>query len=125
MAQPVIVQGLRILIVDIVGGILGFPVWWYSRGLAGWFRFIWNWFKDYQDVLGVSVWVKNIFVPMYGSYDIAGRIVSFFMRSAMIVLRSIALVLLGMLSIVLILLYLVLPIIITFMVVYHIVGAIL
>ena len=119
MAQSVIGQGIKVFAVDLLGGLLGFPLWWYTKGLARFARFAWQWFQDYRAWLGVSIWVKNLFVPMYGSYDIVGRIVSFFMRLVMIVLRSIGLVITAVFFAVVLLLYILLPAAVTVMILYH------
>ena len=34
MMQNTAVLGLRYFAVDLFGGVLFFPVWWYTRGLA-------------------------------------------------------------------------------------------
>ena len=123
MAQPLIVQASKVLIVDLVGGILGFPFWWYGKGVKAWTGFVWDWFGTVRAQLGVQVWIKNIFVPMYGSYDIAGRLISFFMRVAMIVLRSIGLFLASGLLLVVYLSYFVLPVLVAGAVLYHGLGS--
>ena len=86
------------LVIDVIVGVVGFPLWWYTRGLVRFARFVWQTLADYQATLGIVVWVKNIFVPMYGSYDIPGRIISFFMRLAMILFRGIALIILFLIA---------------------------
>jgi hypothetical protein len=40
---------------------------------------------------GLSVWLANFFVPMYGQHDLAGRLVSVVMRFVVLVGRSIGL----------------------------------
>lgn len=122
MAQPVIVQATRILVVDLFGGAVGFPIWWYTKGVARWSRFIWDWYSGYRQQLAIGVWVKNIFVPMYGSYDIAGRLISFFMRVAMIVIRSVLLVFVTVFFAVVYLLYFLLPPAVVAGVLYHGIG---
>ena len=119
MAKSIIVQAGRILVVDLIGGAIGFPFWWYSKGLVRWTRFVWQWYTDYAAYLGVTVWVKNLFVPMYGSYDIPGRIISFFMRLVVIAARSVGMILLTILMIVIYLAYFVLPIAVVGMIVYN------
>ena len=93
-----------------------FPLWWYSRGLfvvlGGSFHSI----KEQQRNLALDIWLKNIFVPMYGQYDIAGRIISFFMRLAQIIGRSVALAVWTVIVAAGIGLWLVLPVVIA----YHI-----
>lgn len=124
MAQSLFTQGMKIATVDVVGGVIGFPLWWYGRGLAAWTRGVWEWWQGYRAAMSVWVWVRNIFVPMYGSYDIAGRIISFFMRVAMIVLRSVAVVLATIFLSAIFLAYLVLPLVVLALVLYHGLGII-
>ncbi|NQV12494.1 hypothetical protein HQ524_03955 [Candidatus Uhrbacteria bacterium] len=125
MAQSVATQGIKIFFVDLVGGLLGFPVWWYSKGLVRWVNGLKNFFAGYSSVLGVRVWVKNLFVPMYGSYDIGGRLISFFMRSVMIIIRSVGMMFLVVMTAILFAAYLILPIIVIGMVLYHGIGSVL
>jgi hypothetical protein len=68
-----------------------FPIWWYTFGMvraAKWCSFVLN---DGNDLLAPGIWIRNIFVPMFGQYDWQGRIISFFMRLIQIVFRSAAL----------------------------------
>ena len=37
-----------------------------------------------------ALWLKHFFVPMYGQYDFAGRVVSVFMRLAVLLGRGVA-----------------------------------
>lgn len=122
MSQPLLVQATKRLVIDTVMGVVGFPLWWYTRGLLQFARFVWRTLADYQAMLGIVVWVKNIFVPMYGSYDIVGRIISFFMRLAMIVLRGIALIILLIIAFAVVVAYLGLPILVALMILYHAFG---
>lgn len=110
--------------VDFFGGIIGFPLWWYGQGFARWTKGLWRLFSSYRATLGVSVWVKNLFVPMYGRRDIGGRIVSFFMRSAMIVIRSFVLVFVGLFFLLFLFVYLLAPLVVVAMLVYHLIGVI-
>jgi hypothetical protein len=78
--------------VDVIGSLVWFPVWWYTSGL---FRII----KGAKNALnlrlreyGFAIWIKNFFNPMYGQYDVTGRIVSVFMRLVVLIGRIIALV---------------------------------
>lgn len=65
-----------------------FPVWWYTRGLrlflgSTMVRTMWG----YQ-VSAVGVWMRNLFVPMYGDASVAGRVISFGLRVVMILVRG-------------------------------------
>ena len=124
MAQSIATQGIRIFFVDLIGGLIGFPVWWCTKGLVRWVKGLKRFFNGYRGVLGVGVWVKNLFVPMYGSYDIAGRFISFFVRLAMIVVRSFGWVFLVIITILLFAAYLIVPIIVIGMILYHSIGGI-
>jgi len=86
-------QLAKLLAVDLLGSVLWFPVWWYTRGLKkialGFLRSL-----QYRSAsYGLRIWVKNLFVPMYGQHDIQGKLVSFFMRLIVLIGRSLALAL--------------------------------
>jgi len=68
-----------------------FPLWWYSGGLVQALKWCFNLFLSGNDSLLPFVWLKNLFVPMYGQYDWQGRIISFLMRFVQFVFRSLAL----------------------------------
>lgn len=74
--------------LQAAGEILYFPVWWYSAGLLRAGRRLLDFWLDQEKILGVGVWVQNIFVPMYGQRDWAGRIISFIMRFIQIIARG-------------------------------------
>lgn len=82
---------LQRMILEFVLDILYFPIWWYSRGLFLAFNFCLNWIKDANLILSPALWLKNIFVPMFGQWDWQGRIMSFFMRLANVIIRTIML----------------------------------
>jgi hypothetical protein len=80
------------IFLEAVMDIFYFPLWWFSGGV----RYIGN--KCYQlilkgnEYLAPGLWLKNLFVPMFGSRDWQGKIISFFMRLIQIIARSVALV---------------------------------
>jgi hypothetical protein len=82
---------------SVIGGvfkdILFFPFWWYSFGLAKFLIWLKSFLGDKQRSLGLGVWVKNIFVPMYGQRDWQGVLISIFIRIVQIIFRSIAMIL--------------------------------
>ena len=79
------------LILDLVLDIIYFPVWWYTGGLKFIIQKCWEIFLSGNARLAPGLWLKNIFVPMFGQWDWEGRIISFFMRLVQIIGRSIAL----------------------------------
>lgn len=81
----------KLLVLDLAGSVVWFPVWWYTRGLQSLlnivFRTISYRIREYSFV----VWIRNFFVPMYGQYDWTGRLISVLMRFVVLVGRCIAL----------------------------------
>ena len=100
---------LRYFFVDLAWGIIRWPLWWYTNG----FIFVIKWGAStidyYGKSLAVGVWVKNIFVPMFGQRDIQSRIISFFMRIVNIIFRSITLGIWAIIVLIAVLVYVALP----------------
>lgn len=113
---------LKYFFIDLIGGILRWPLWWYTKGLQ--LRFAWavNSITNYGRMLALGVWIKNIFVPMFGQRDWQSRLISVFMRIVNIVGRSIALFFWTVIVIFLVGVYLVLPIVATLAAIYHLTG---
>lgn len=72
-----------------VGGFFVFPAWWYTKGLRWFGSFCKDLFSKGAARLGVGVWVKNLFVPMFGQHDWVGRLISLLVRLGQIVIRSV------------------------------------
>ena len=70
---------------------LYFPLWWYTGGIKYAATSCFNLLSAGNVQLAPGLWLKNIFVPMYGQYDIQGRIISFLMRLFQIIIRGFAL----------------------------------
>ncbi len=98
-----------------------FPLWWYSQGLLKVLRFLKSFLLQKEKSLAFLVWVKNIFTPMYGQRDVAGFLISFFMRLVQIIFRG--LVLLFWLAFVLgvLLFYILLPLMLLYQIIYQII----
>ncbi|MFH0856875.1 MAG: hypothetical protein V1860_03190 [bacterium] len=103
-------ESAKYIFLDIIGDIFYFPLWWYTRGAKKAFIFCANGIKDVEKYLALSVWMKNIFTPMFGQYDWQGRIISFFMRLFQIIFRSLFLLIWAILYTILFLMWLALPI---------------
>jgi len=71
---------LNFIFKDLVLDILNFPVWWYGKGLKERWRFLVKNIKEANRRTALVLWLKNLFTPMYGYYDIWSRLISFFMR---------------------------------------------
>ena len=98
------------IIAQILGEILYFPVWWYSVGFFRALKNLFNFWRNQEKSLGFSVWLRNIFVPMYGQYDFPGRLISFIIRLVQIIFRGALLLVLLFLLLIILFLWLLLPI---------------
>lgn len=109
MAQNPVTQALKFVLIDLIGDVFYFPVWWYTEGLRKIVRFSLNQIRDMEKSLALRVWLANFFVPMYGQYDWQGRLISVFMRFAQIIYRIIVIIFWSILIALLFLIYLILP----------------
>jgi hypothetical protein len=98
--------------------ILYFPLWWYTKGAKKAVIFCKNLVKRGNKRLVPALWLKNIFVPMFGQYDWQGKIVSFFMRLANVIGRTIALLVWILFVVLIFLFYLFLPMVIGYMFIF-------
>lgn len=97
------------IIISLILEIIYFPVWWYSVGFFRLLKNVWCFWRDQEKSLGFAVWAKNIFVPMYGQNDWAGRLISFLVRLVQVIGRGLALLIWFMICVLLILFWLTLP----------------
>lgn len=79
---------LQHLFLEAFLDVFYFPLWWYTGGVKH--AAVWsaNLFKRGNRRLAPGLWLRNIFIPMYGQYDAWGKIISFFMRAVQVALRS-------------------------------------
>ncbi len=102
------------ILFDFFLHILLFPVWWYTQGaqkiLLGCFHLV----EHANMQFAPGLWAKNLFVPMFGQRDWQGRLMSFFMRLANIIFRSIVVIVWSVIVFALFLLWLFLPILVLF-----------
>lgn len=96
-----------------------FPIWWYSRGLLHATGWCFDLLKSGNRTLAPVLWLRNLFVPMYGQYDWEGRIISFFMRLAQTLARGVALVFWLAWCIVLFIVWLALPVVVGYGLIKH------
>ena len=107
------------IVTELVGDVIFFPLWWYSKGLfdfsKGQLEFLKNRFKG----LALGVWVKNIFKPMFGQNDWQGVLISVIMRIFQIIIRSIAMIFWIIVSILIVILWVSLPVIIFYQIIFQ------
>jgi hypothetical protein len=98
------------------------PIWWYTRGLVNCLRWCLNFIGDWWKSLALGVWIKYLFVPMYGQRDFSGRLISFMMRFVQIILRGIIFLIWIAVSCLIFAIYLSLPILIVSQIILQING---
>jgi hypothetical protein len=109
------------ILAGLARDLLLFPVWWYTRGIMETADRIAGFWAHSLKSLNLAVWLKNIFVPMYGQRDFTGVLISVLMRIVQIILRSLGFVFLLVAGVVAILLWIVAPVIVAWQIIYQIV----
>ena len=109
MTQNIFLNSAKYIAVELVGELFYFPLWWYSRGTKKSFVFFWQKVVSMERRVGLAVWLTNLFRPMYNQNDWQGLVISFFMRLAQIIFRSIWLAVWLVLMMMLFLFWLALP----------------
>ncbi len=102
------------VIAQVLWDFLYFPLWWYSAGLFKTIRGVVGFCQNQESSIGFTIWLKNIFVPMYGQSDMAGRFVSFFIRVIQIIYRGFLMLFILVFAIGFLIFYLILPPLILF-----------
>jgi len=105
------------LATEFLFDIVYFPVWWYTTGAKRALLFCINLLKFGNAQFAPGLWLKNIFVPMFGQIDWQGRLVSFFIRLINVIGRTIALLVWFGIVVLLFLAWFILPVFITAMLV--------
>lgn len=102
------------ILAKIIWDFLYFPLWWYSAGLVKTASGVIDFYRSQEASLGFFVWLRNIFVPMYGEHDITGRLISFLIRLVQIIYRGIVMLIVIFLGLLFFAFYLALPLLILF-----------
>lgn len=110
---------LRFLVKDILWSIIFFIPWWYITGRRNLEKMLFGQLEDFMRVLHVRTLARFLFTPMYGLYDPASRVISFFVR---IVYFAILMVLMLMYSMILLSFYalwLLFPLFVVYNILFH------
>ncbi len=99
--------------------IVQLPIWWYGRGLRMTFQKCFSLIAESSSNLGLDVWVKNLFNPMYGDTSFTGRAISIGIRFVMVIVRGIGVILSSIFFFLLFVIYLFLPLFIVLSLIYH------
>ncbi len=108
------------LIGQSIKDVVFFPIWWYSFGLAQILKKNKKFLANREKGLALFVWIVNIFTPMYGQYDIQGRIISFFMRLVQIIFRGLIMIFWLIITFLCVIIWLGLPFLIIYQIFYQI-----
>lgn len=114
-----IVQSVKVLFWELFKEIVYFPIWWYTGGLKRHLLYVWHSVVRLNRNLSLSLMFKNIGKPMFGQYDRAGRIISFFMRLLLLVTRSIVFILFSLFYLLLLIAWAVLPLVIVWQILHN------
>jgi len=98
------------ILVEFILDFFYFPIWWYTGGAKKVILFCAEFFLEANSYLAPGLWLRNILTPMYGQYDWQGRIMSFFMRLANVVIRFIGLFIWLLLTLLLFFIWMITPI---------------
>ncbi len=111
-SQNISATVLQFLAKELLGGFLYWPVWWYSVGLRDHVRNCWHSLHDFEtNSVGLTVWIVNWTRPMFAQRDVAGKIISFFMRTVIIIGKSIQLLIFGLIQLLSVLAWVAIPLI--------------
>lgn len=109
MAETVTQKSIGFIFKELVGSVLHWLLWWYSTGLKKAWDRVGHMAAAGNDYLGLTVWLKNFFKPMFGQNDWQGRLVSLFMRLIQVIFRFVAWLLWDLLALAIFFFWIALP----------------
>lgn len=77
------------LVLEFIFDIFYFPLWWYTGGIVYAIGTAQDLLASVNSILAPGMWLKNLFVPMFGQHDFQGRMVSVIMRLLNFIFRGI------------------------------------
>lgn len=119
MEQSLFLKSLKFFFKDLIGDIFYFPFWWYTKGLIKAWAHFKGTLQSANESLGLTIWIRNIFTPMFGQTDWQGRLVSFFMRLVQIIFRSVVFVGWMIFAFIMLILRVVFPIFVAYMILFN------
>lgn len=109
------------IFTELVMDVLMFPIWWYGRGFWQWGKALLGFLKERERGIGLLVWIKNVFRPMYGQTDWQGKLISFVVRLVQIIFRSVVMLIWLLIALCLLLSWLVLPIFVIYEILFQLI----
>lgn len=107
------------IFIEILVEILYFPLWWYSRGLFWFLKYLFDFIRSKEKSLALFVWCKNILKPMYKQNDWQGFLISFVMRLFQIIFRSFLMLVFILLSLFALFLWIFIPLFIIYELIFQ------
>jgi len=117
--RSVTLKAIRFIAKDLVFDFLYWPIWWYSSGLSGRLNQFANLVLEANQQVALTVWIKNIFNPMFGDYSWQGRIISFFMRVVQIIGRLVLFFLIILINFILLLAWMAVPLFVIYQILFN------
>ncbi len=108
------------LVLEALFDIVYWPVWWYTGGLVYTARKSISLVRFGNEWLSPGVWLRNVFVPMFGQHDWVGRLISFFMRLVNVFARGFALLVWTLLAFALFAVWLAIPPFVVYNLIKHV-----
>ena len=103
------------IVIEFFLDILFFPLWWYTGGMVYALGAAGSVFATGNGFLAPGLWLKNLFVPMFGQHDLQGRLVSFIIRLGNVIFRGFALLIWSIIVFALLLVWVLAPLAIGYM----------
>jgi hypothetical protein len=121
MSQTKVSKIFILVLIDEIKTLLYFLIWWYSRGFLNAFKGAMAFIVSMDETLGFRIWVRNLFVPMFGQHDFSGRVISFFLRLFQILVKGLMLLFVIVIVIVFLIIWLLLPFFVLYQAFIHII----
>ncbi len=109
--------GLKFIFIDLIGDFLYWPIWWYTSGLKSRLLAAAEQIKLTWRALGLGLWLKSMFKPMYADKSFTGRAISLVMRFIILWWKLLWMAIWLVIIIILLLLWVAAPIIVVYMII--------
>lgn len=119
------IGSVGVVLDEVLVRAVRFPLWWYSGGLVEFGRRVLRAEAEWLERLGLRILLTNLFTPMFGDYSRSGRVISFFMRIVLLVVKGVFAVVLTVVLLAVFALYLALPAVVVAQLVYQLGGSLL
>ena len=103
------------MLLELVLDVVYFPLWWYTAGAKKVLISCLYLWQDANIQMAPGLWLKNIFVPMFGQHDWQGRLMSFFIRFFNVIFRAIGLLIWTIVVTILFVLWIIFPVFVVYM----------